>query len=169
MVPSGPNRGPGAIRTPAAGATLARSVANGPGNRTQSDAPPPGRVATQFGRYSASMRWAASAPVARRARCSANTGSGWANSSVTTSCSITGPAMSPSALAAANRRISGAAARIQPTRSPPQNDLDTEPSDSTLVPSPNADNGGGSGSLPGNGMSRNDSSASTTVPDRLAA
>ena len=81
--------------------------------------------------------------------------------------------MSPSARAAASRWIRAGAARIQPTRSPPQKDLDTEPRDSTLVPlaSPsNAASGGGRGAVPANGTSRNDSSASSTVrEDRAAA
>src|SRR6185312_187690 len=84
--------------------------------------------------------------------------------------------MSPSARVAANRWISAGAARTQPTRSPPQNDLDTDPSESTLVPDTAPDPvskaaiGGGSGSVPGNGTSRNDSSASTSdFADRAAA
>ncbi len=77
--------------------------------------------------------------------------------------------MSPSALAAASRCTSGGAARIQPTRRPPQNDLDTDPIDSTLVPSSKAAIGGGSCAEPGNGTSRNDSSTISSVRLALAA
>ena len=51
MVPSGPNRGPGAIRTPADGASSARSVANGPGSRTHSEVPPAGSGRLPIGQF----------------------------------------------------------------------------------------------------------------------
>ena len=84
-MPSGPNRGPGAIRTPAAGASSARSVANGPGSRTQRNDPPAGWLGCQSGSWAANAACSAAAPVASRDRCIDNAGPGSVSNAVTTS------------------------------------------------------------------------------------
>ena len=132
-MPSGPNLGPGTMRTPAVGASRARSVAKGPGNPTQSDVPPWGWVGSQSGSSLASAAWSArrrspTGPAARQRRFGV------------------GQQLRHDQLVQDRTRHvlqrpdrgepvdQGCAARIQPTLNPPQNDFDTDPRDITRSP-----------------------------------
>ena len=168
-MPSGPNRGPGAIRTPTVGASRASSEANGPGSATHRLAPPDGRLTCQSGKSAAIAEVSTAAPSASRRRCTSKARPGSVEEVGGDQLVDHRPGHVTQALAAANRLISVGAARIQPMRSPPQTDFDSEPSESTRRPvGSSADIRGGSGGDPGNGTSRNDSSISSSVPLRCA-
>ncbi|GAA0912626.1 hypothetical protein GCM10009558_020090 [Virgisporangium aurantiacum] len=133
-VPSTPNLGPGAIRRSSSAAARARAVATGASSSIQRHRPPDGTVKRHCGNSARSAATSASRWARRSRRRAAMISSDACSRCTAINCSSTGDAMSTFTRSAASRAKVGAAARVQPMRSPPQNGLLMPPIDTVRAP-----------------------------------